>query len=87
MPNEEDVMHAMKLEAWYTSDIEQTPRHTMTFYVLPTLPAPPKRQMLPIETDNTAPSTNNDFSMYHFLLSSTLITVHPQHFRSCRTTF
>ncbi len=52
----------MKVEAWTVDEIENVPRHTELFWVLPKLPDPPKRQMLPISSDNGASATDKDFS-------------------------
>lgn len=52
----------MKVEAWLSSEIDNAPRYTQIFYVLPKLPNPPARQMLPVQNDITAPINTDDFS-------------------------
>lgn len=52
----------MKVEAWLASEIDNAPRYTQIFYVLPKLPNPPARQMLPVQNDITAPINTDDFS-------------------------
>ncbi len=65
--DEDDLMHMMKVEAWSAAINAEAPLHTALFYVLPPMPAPPTRQMLPIHHNNNA-DLSTEFSKISTLI-------------------